>query len=449
MNTLKRTLLSVCIISLGLTSGQLFAGASATSKYVKDVRVALVGMAATVTVTNTSAAKHVNSVKLGVAENAMKFDLAGTVICNPGIHVKKFGAYASFGNVTLSGGNLNTTATAHTDPISVGFSEKNKDVIEYTPVTFTVPLSKVKNATPSLRVDPIAELNKKLQQYIQSGGKAVDFYRNDQTVVLQRPITVSGICGNNSKRSGGYETKQHVVQINYVGDSKVYEAKLNSNLVGHTPNTIKPKPVPKLNPVLVGNLPGDVNTKLPFKLESVEFQSNIPHYAGKCLPIKNPKIRMNFKVSGSEIGLIDLRVKSVSNTYVSYGNYFKTSNMVRNPKHGASHLDFQFPLKEMLAQHKYSYMAGASNKSYNHNMLIEARYKNMNNGEWSDYKTFGGAVFKHRCQASLNPQLGSGNNGMKGYQEKPGIQIKKLPVMAPKPVRQNSRKLARPARAAN
>lgn len=91
-----------------------------------------------------------------------------------------------------------------------------------------MPLAKVKNGGDSTKVDPVAEINKKLQVHLQNGGKAVDFYRNDQEIVLQRPISLAGICGNNSDNTVGFRTKNHTIQIKYKGDSKVFEkAQLN------------------------------------------------------------------------------------------------------------------------------------------------------------------------------------------------------------------------------
>ena len=271
----------------------------------------------------------------------MKFDYSGTVHCDPGLGHKFKGAYMTFGPVNLSGESVNTHNGAYTVQTTVASSTKKNEVVEYVPNTFTVPLSKVKNAAPSLRVDPIAEINKKLQQHIQGGGKAIDFYKKDHTIVLQRPLSLSGLCGTNTKSSGGYETKNHVIQIEYKGDSKIYD-------------------VAKLNASLANNMPNQIGNNLPFKLDKATFQANMPNYVGKCIPNQNPKIRINFQISGSESGLMDLRVAAVSNQYAAYGSYFETSGIIKNPKVGGGHLDFRFPLKEMLAQDKYSWMAKVS-----------------------------------------------------------------------------------------
>jgi hypothetical protein len=183
-------------------------------------------------------------------------------------------------------------------------------------------------------------------------------------------------------------------------------------------------------------MPNQIGNNLPFKLDQAAFQPNMPDYTGKCVPGINPKVRMNFQVSGSETGVIDLRVVPVSNTYADYGAYFATEGMIRNPENGGGHLDFEFPLKEMLGQQKYSYMAVSDGKTYNHNMKIQARYKNLQGDAWGEYKDFDTAVFKHRCTPQVNVQMGGGDGKVGGFQQpasdqggnKFGLKAKAAPV---------------------
>lgn len=398
-----RSLSARLIKTLGLGALALgapaFAEQSAGSKFVDNVALDFPGMAVVIHVKNTSANKHVDFVSLAAQETKMDFKISGTVYCDPGTNVLFKGAHAYFGNVALGGfGQLSTTGTLHTESASVAYLEKKNDPVEYTEDTFSVPLNKVKNGAASLVVDPLAEINKKLQAHLQGGGKAVDFYRNDQDIVLQRPISLAGICGNNSENTVGYRTKNHAVQIKYEGDNKVFQnAQLNAQLGNQMPNQLA--------------------NNLPYQLDKADFQANIPDYVGKCEPNSNPKIRVNLQGSGSEQGQIDLRVAAVSNTYGAYGNYFETSGIMNNPQNGGSHVDFYFPLKEMLSQDKYSYMT-QPNKTWNHNMRVEARYKNAQNGTWSAWKNFDTAVFKHRCMPNVNPGLG-GNGGIQFNNQNP------------------------------
>ena len=399
-------------LSLGLLASSLpaLAEQSAGSKFVDNVALEFPGMAAVIHVKNTSGNKHVDFVNLVAQESKMDFKFSGTVYCDPGTNVQFKGAHVYFGNVALGGfGQLSTTGTLHTETASVASLEKKNDIIEYTEDTFSVPLNKVKNGAASLVVDPIAEINKKLQAHLQGGGKAVDFYRNDQEIVLQRPISLSGICGNNSENTVGFRTKNHTIQIKYEGDSKVFQvAKLNAQLVNQPANQ-------------------NINNNLPYKLDKADFQANIPDYVGQCMPDSNPKIRINLQGSGSEQGQIDLRVAAVSNVYAAYGNYFETSGIINNPANGSAHVDFYFPLKEMLANDKYSYMTQANNKTWNHNMRVEARYKNLQNGTWSEWKNFDSATFKHRCTPGVNPGVNNGGIQYNNQQPNAPMGIKANP----------------------
>lgn len=413
--------LVIALLALSLFgSCNLALASSASSKYVDKVALTFTGMAVQIHVENQSANKHLSKVNLKTKNSSMSFDYSGHVECNPGIGRRFKGAYITFGNVSLSGEGINDTSGAYTLSTDVAHTIKKSDIAESTPKTFVVPLSKVKNVAASLRVDPIAEVNKKLQQHLAGGGNAVDFYRQDHTIVLQRPISLSALCGTNSKSSGGYETKNHVIQIEYKGDSKVYDKAV-------------------INASLANQLPNQVTNDLPFKLDKAQFQANMPNYVGKCIPNQNPKLRINFQVSGSETGLMDLRVVAVSNQYAAYGNYFATEGIVNNPKNGGGHLDFRFPLKEMLSQNQYSWMAIADNQTHSHNMRIEARYKNMQNGTWSAFKPFGTAVFKHRCTPQVNPAIDNQNkiNSFGKQPDQQNLNVKKAtpPRAEPKPKR--------------
>jgi len=407
-----------------------------SSEYVKSVNLSFPGLAAVINVENTSANKHINSLNLKVQEQNMDFTLSGMVTCRKGNKIKYSGNVAYFGPVALGGfGQLITTATLHSEnqldlPST---KEGSNEVIEYSEDVFSVPLNKVKNGHPSVKVDPIAELNKKLQAHIQGGGTKLSFFQQDQQIVLQRPISLGGFCHKEGDVKPGYATHNHTIQIKYKGDPQLNEKAVLNAQLGQMQN---------------GNI--QVNPNLPFQLSSAEFQPNIPHHIGKCIPDQNPKIRMNFTVSGGKKGVIDLKVEAVSNQYAAYGNYFETTGMVRDPKNGNSHLDFSFPLKEMLSQDKYSYMT-LPNKTYNHNMRIKARYRDFDSNSWTEYKDFGTAVFKHRCTPQLKPSLGNNPGQIKGFQNQDNgnrdilkrapaapvkpMQIKKPePAPAPKPI---------------
>lgn len=400
MKPIKTLALGVSAVAISFgafgTTTQAFAAAEGHSEYVENVDIDFSGPTAVITVKNVSANKHVNALDLKTQESKLDFLVDGFVKCKKANGVDFLGAEAYFGGVGIGGfGQLTTTGTLHSEKIDVAFTDKAHEIAEATEDTFSVPLNKIKNGHPALRIDPLEELEKARQAF---NGSDVDFYKQDQEIVLQRPISLGTVCGklnNTDKRSVGFETKNATVKVKYVGDAAVNDTPVLKAQLANNPNQIQQNP------------------DLPFQLNGVDFQPNIPNYVGKCLPDQNPKIRVNFNVAGGKQGLVDLRIKSVSNQYADYGDYFEESGIAKSPNNGGGFLDFSFPLKEMLSQDKYSYMAISNNKTYSHNMKIEARYKNFEGGNWSQWKDYDTAVFKHRCTPVVVPT--GGNGGKIGY----------------------------------
>ncbi|WP_438969731.1 hypothetical protein, partial [Methylophaga sp.] len=204
---------------------------------------------------------------------------------------------------------------------------------------------------------------------------------------------------NPNKVSSGYETKNHTIQIKYKGDPALKQS-------------------PVLNAQLQNNMPNQIDAgDQPFKLHNGEFMANIPHAYGQCIPEQNPVIRVNYQMSGNASGIMDFRIKAYSNQYADYGVYHEELGIQKNPELAGmnSFFDFEFPLKELLSQDKYSWMAIHNNKTHNHNMVLQARYKSPlgQMGQWKDLDT---ATIKHRCVPQMNTVIPQNGNGVGGYQ---------------------------------
>ena len=400
MKPIKHVVLGVSVVALSMGAAGVNDAHAATegnSEYVQNVDLSIKGDAPAISIENVSANKHINALNLQVKSTKIDFTIDGYVHCKEANNVDFLGAYAYFGGVGIGGfGQLATQGTLYNEKINVAYKTKH-DIAEATEDTFSIPLNQIKNGHPALRIDPLAELEKVHQAF---NGNDVDFYKHDHEIVLQRPISVGAVCGklkNTDKRSVGFETQTATIKIKYKGDPAVNDAPVLNAQMANNPNQIQQ------------------NTNLPFQLNNVTFQPNMPDYTGKCLPDQDPKIRVNFNIAGGKQGVVDLRIKAVSNQYADYGNYFETSGIVKNPQNGGGFLDFSFPLKEMLSQDKYSWMAIANGKTYSHNMRIEARFKNFDgSNEWSAWKDYGTAVFKHRCTPQVTVPMG-GNSGKIGY----------------------------------
>src|SRR5690606_38348786 len=127
---------------------------------------------------------------------------------------------------------------------------------------------------------------------------------------VDRPLTLAGWC-KKSVSKAGYNTITTKIRIKYEGDPAVNET-------------------PVMKAQLQGQMPNQVGNNLPLKLDKADFQPNIPHYSGKCLPDGNQKIQINLQFSGNGSGYLDLRVMPVSNTYADYGTYYTHSNIPVN-----------------------------------------------------------------------------------------------------------------------
>jgi hypothetical protein len=404
MKPIKTFVLGVGILSMGMgvagLENQVHAGSSASSEYVKDVDLAFPGTAAVITVRNTAVNKHVSAVSLKVQESKLDFLLNGSVTCKEGNNIFFGRADAYFGSVAMGGlNNIYTNATLHVEQVDVAYTDKAHKIAESTEDTLSVPVNKLKNGHPLLRVDALQELAKKLQIHVQGGGKAVDFYRQDHSIVLQRPISLVAICGKPGDSTYGYETRNHTIQIKYVGDPAVNDT-------------------PVLSATVAKNMPNQINSDLPIQMDKADFQPNMPHYIGKCLPDDNQKIQINLQFSGKGAGYMDLRVIAVSNSYADYGTYYAFANLSVNAKYSKK-IDFSFPLKTMLEQDKYAYMAISNSKTWNHNMKIQARVKPGADDQWGPWKDYDTAVFKHRCLPQVNPVLNS-NGKIGGFQDGDG-----------------------------
>lgn len=358
--------------------------------------------AGVVTLKNMAASPFADDANIQLEGSTLNISLNGYVKCVKDKDVNFDKAEVYFGPAQVNGGAVEAPQALHhavyhptfTEWDGVGNGQWNSE--SGNDETFNVPLNSIKNGHPAVRFNPVEEFNKKLQQHVQGGGKKFEFLKQDQSLTVNRTISMVGWCREGGTKDPEAASATVTLKVQYKGDGKLTGDKVTVNAqVGQ-------------------NMPNQIgqNPNLPFQLNNVQFQPNMPHYTGKCLPDQNPTIRMNFTVSGGKQGEIDLRVAAVSNTYGAYGNYFETAGIVKNPKNGGGYLDFTFPLKEMLAQDKYAYMAIADNKTYSHNMRIEARYKNLEDGTWSAWKQFDTAVFKHRCTPQVNVPMG-GNNGGK------------------------------------
>lgn len=143
----------------------------------------------------------------------------------------------------------------------------------------------------------------------------------------------------------------------------------------------------------------DVEQDLPFTLNTATFQPNMPHYIGQCPPNQDPTFRINY--SGAGKGVIRFQVEDNGNPV------FGTTSVIYDSRvKQTAHLDFYYPLISKLAQGNVTATEWSTlNKTFNHPLTIKASfkdYKDVNNNNWGEWKTFGTTTWNHRCTPQVN-----------------------------------------------
>ena len=162
---------------------------------------------------------------------------------------------------------------------SAGYTEwSGNKAISQAPGThhYQVALGALKNpGLPDYQLDPVAELNKAMEQFVSQGGTQVDFLRQDRTLEVQRKLTAMGTCwkGFSGKALGTVHTPV-TIRIKYQGNPNLTNVK-----------------------VAVGQQQGGIQVGYnPLKIVSGEIQPYAPTYVGACPA--DLKFRVRLKVGG-------------------------------------------------------------------------------------------------------------------------------------------------------
>lgn len=389
---------SVLALGLGIVGATPARAAEAYGDYVERIDLSQGGgINVHILLKNTSANKHVDAVKVAPASGTMEIPLDGHVKCEKDKDTNYDNAKAYFGTVSLFVDEINPVNVLYEASFNPSNTTWNgvgngKWVTEAGDgVPFTVPLAQIKQGHPALRLDPVAEMEKKLQTHLNQGKSKAEFYQKDQFVEVERPITLAGWCRKTISFSqavskAGYKTIMAKLTIRYEGDPAVTDA-------------------PKLNAQMQGNMPNAINQDLPMQLVEATFQPNMPHYIGKCMPDQDPKIRVNYKGSGK--GTIRFMVEDNSSPVYS------TQDIPFDSANGPAFFDFNYPLKAKLESRPQWQEV---NKTVTHPLSIRAKIRDENSDAWGEWKDYGAAEWKHRCSPQVTVQMGGGGNKAGGYQ---------------------------------
>lgn len=333
----------------------------------------------------TNGGTTANTAVVGPLGNSMTLEMDGHVKCDKDRHVNFIGSSIYFGAAyvfvdavvdtnTLYSTNFNpSNSTWHglvTGWITEGDGNKN----------FVVPLNQVKMGAPLLRFDPAEEFNKAMQAHINNGGSKLVFLQNDQSISVQRVISMSGACQR--IKSGEFPTGQVKVAQTAVNISVRYTG--NPNLKGD------------VNPIIAQAQPqgGFQAGYNPLTLTSGELTAFVPNYVGTCPA--DPKFRVKLKGGGEGQVLIRI-LAGASTVHQSVALDFANGELIYD---FTDHLSYFGPASlNNKIQHSFKLMVSTKDKSKP--AFRAGGYKQHDQLSWS-----------HTCI----PKLSVGTGSMGGIQ---------------------------------
>ena len=277
-------------LAMGVYSGAEANSPRSNSSQVRDVTLSQPGINLHVQLENKSQNKHVSNVNIQPTSDVMAIPLKGFVQCAKDKGTDFIGAKMYFGTVQRTGKNVVPINVLHEDTYYPTASEWTgllggwvAEAGNYEP--FEVPLGAVKNGPQDLRIDPLAEFNKKLQKHINEGGSKLEFLKKEQFITLNRPISLAGTCRESisfsqSEIGSGYITASIPITIRYKGDPELYGG------------------------VDKGNMANDL--AVPFQVTSTKVIPHVKDYVGEC-PV-DLKFRLSMKAQGT--GTVKFRMVS-------------------------------------------------------------------------------------------------------------------------------------------
>lgn len=374
--------------------------------YVEQVTLKPPTPTAVVTLQNTSGSLFADQVSLAPQSDTLKLPLGAHVKCIKDKHVEFSHARAYFGPATMAGGEIDSGQTlfnavyhpSFTVWDGVGNGKWNTEAGNQS--SFDVPLASVRNGPDNIAFDPVAEFQQRLDKHVAQGGDRLKFLQQPQEFTLGRVVSLGGWCRKDGVNRSGVHSVFVTIKIRHEGQPDL-------------------KDKPKLNAQL-GGMPGQsINQNLPMQLTSATFQPNMPDHIGSCPPAQDPMIRVNY--SGSGKGTVRFSIEDGSAVHGTTDIPFDASN-------GPAHFDFAYPLKaKLVAKPQWAEV----NKTFQHHLVIRAKFRDEQANNWSDWKSYGSAMWSHRCTPSLNV-VPFGNQG--GKLQAPGMSPQPDPATIRRPI---------------
>jgi hypothetical protein len=340
-----------------------------TQDGVDDVSLTVQGSIFEVTIKDFSGGTSVAAVDIRPVTTHLTFPMESRVKCG-----KNSGGYSHM-NVGFGAFNptFGDTLVMHSEPNpEAGYTEwAGGQWVSQAAFThnFQVALSALKNpAYPDYELDPVAEFNKAMDQFVSQGGTKLDFLRENRTIEVQRKLTALGACwmGFSGKALGTINTTV-TIRIRYQG---------NPNLSN-------------LN-VAIGQQQGGIQVgETPLQIISGEILPYASNYAGAC------PAELKFRVRLTAAGKGELRYQ------INEGGSTVYQSPTLVSSGGEITHDFTFALPA-VGNHQL-------NQVQQRTFTLHARGKDQNDNFWpAHWQYYGNKGWSFKC----TPQVSIGVGGV-------------------------------------
>jgi hypothetical protein len=349
-----------------------------TEDGVDDVSLTVQGSIFEVTLKDSSGGTSVAAVNVQPVTTHLTFPLQSRVKCG-----KNSGGYSHM-NVGFGAFNptFGDTLVMHSEP-NPGAGHTTWGAGQWITEAahthnYQVALSALKNpAYPDYQLDPVAEFNKAMDQFVSQGGSKLDFLRQDRTIDVQRRLTALGACwmGFSGKALGTINTPV-TIRIRYQG---------NPNLSN-------------LN-VAIGQQQGGIQAgDMPLQIISGEILPYAPSYAGAC------PAELKFRVRLTAAGKGELRYQ------INEGGSTVYQSPTLASSGGEITHDFTFAVPA-VGNHQL-------NQVQQRTFTLHARGKDQNANFWpTHWQHYGSKGWSVKCTPQVN--IGVGGVGPGGVQLAP------------------------------
>ncbi|WP_417453066.1 hypothetical protein [Kiloniella sp.] len=369
---MKNILLTTSILALTATALTPVVNANSprsNSDYVKDVTLSMKGINVNmIELKNMSGSKLMSKINVQPVNTVMNIPLKGFVQCSKSKKIDFNKGRMYFGAAQRQGNKIVPVNALYEDGYHPTFKVWTGTFGGWiaeagNAEAFKVPLANIKNGHPSVRVDPVEEFNKRLEEHVNGGGDELDFLKQDQFFSIMRPVSLAGYCNKGADSRGGYVTASVPIGIKFKGDPTLVKsspAQVSQNNLAAKFALSEAKVAPHVKNY-VGQCPADLGFRLTFKAQG---KGTVKYRMINEVGAKGPINSVNFNNDGHKIidftrhigepsgGKIN---KLAINNPPQNGNINGFENAPSDKKHGSWKVEVVEPVSTTSQESFYSW----------------------------------------------------------------------------------------------